>query len=75
MKIIKNIWKAWVTSLIGALIPLITGIVTELLNGSIDWTAVKTSLAPALILIFTDILKEIQNEVNPPNTTDKSSQL
>ena len=66
---LQNIWKAWVSSLIGALIPIVTGIITQAVTGHIDWVSVKTSLAPALVLIFTDILKEIENEIKPPNNS------
>ena len=62
----SNIWKAWASTFIGALIPIVTGIVTDLVSGSIDWTAVKTALLPAIILGLSDALKEIQNEVTPP---------
>lgn len=60
---LSNLWKAWVSSLIGALIPILTGLLTSVINGNVDWTSVKISLAPALALVFTDILKELQNEV------------
>jgi hypothetical protein len=65
LKIMKlsNIWKAWLSSLIGAFIPIFTGLLTSVINGTVDWTSVKISLAPALVLVFTDILKELQNEI------------
>jgi hypothetical protein len=62
---LSNIWKAWLSSLLGLLIPIITLCVSDLFTGSINWTAVKASLAPALALLVTDILKEIQNEITP----------
>ena len=62
----SNIWKAWATTFIGALIPILTGVLTNAVNGTTDWTAVKTALIPALILGFTDALKEIENEINSP---------
>jgi 1,4-dihydroxy-2-naphthoate octaprenyltransferase len=62
----SNIWKAMGTTLIGALVPIITGAMTAMINGSIDWTAVKASLIPAILLALTDALKEIQNEIAPP---------
>ena len=60
-----NIWKAWASTFIGAAIPILTGIVTNAINGSVDWAAVKTAILPAIILGLTDALKEIQNEVSP----------
>ena len=62
----SNIWKAWLSTLIGLLIPIFTGIATQVITGSIDWTAVKTSLIATAILAVTDLLKELTKGLEEP---------
>jgi hypothetical protein len=67
-KIILNVFKAWVSTSIGILVPVVTGLITDIAQGQINWNAVKASLIPAFLLIVTDLLKEIENEIKPPTT-------
>lgn len=60
----SNIWKAYLSSFIGAVIPIITAIASDAITGTINWTAVKASLAPAVVLFITDLLNEAKNELN-----------
>ncbi len=61
----SNIWKAWLSTLVGLLIPIVTGIATQLVSGSVDWTAVKTSLIATAGLALTDLLKELNKTITP----------
>lgn len=61
---LSNIWKAYLSSFIGAVIPIITGVVSDLITGHVDWHAVKVSLAPAVVLFITDLLNEAKNELS-----------
>lgn len=67
MKNIKlsNLWKAWLSTLIGLLIPVITGALTSWVTGSVDWAAVKASAIPAIILAFTSTMKQVQEWLTP----------
>lgn len=61
----SNIWKAWLSTLVGLLIPIVTGVATQLVTGTVDWTAVKTSLIATAGLAFTDLLKELNKTITP----------
>lgn len=62
---LDNIWKAWISTLLGLLIPVITGIVTMVSSGNgVDWKAVKMSLIATGLLALTDLFKEIQTKLN-----------
>lgn len=67
---IKNIWKAWVSTLIGLFIPTITAVTSKVLDGSIDWKFVKTSLIVTALLAFSDLLNEVKKSLN-----DKADEL
>lgn len=68
---LSHLWKAAVSTLIGLLIPIVTGIGTQLATGQVNWTAVKTSLIATGLLLFTDILKEIQKDITDDQTPPK----
>ena len=63
----SNIWKAWISTVVGLLIPIFSGVATSLIEGSIDWSAVKTSLIATGLLAVTDLLKELSKNINPPS--------
>ncbi|MGH7239188.1 MAG: hypothetical protein ACREHG_03870, partial [Candidatus Saccharimonadales bacterium] len=54
---VKNIWRAWLSTTIGLFIPVLTGIATKIMDGTIDWQSVKLSLIGTLILALTDLLQ------------------
>lgn len=63
MKYLQNAWKAKRSSFIGLLIPIITGMSSQVIDGSISWKAVMVAAVPALTLVFTDFMKEVQKEM------------
>lgn len=67
---LSNLWKARISTLIGLLIPVLTGVVTDLSTGTVNWTAVKTTLVVTFGLFVTDILKETQKELVQDSKTD-----
>jgi len=69
---LSNVWKDWVSTIIGAFVPVLTGLITTITAGQINWTAVKMSFAGAAILAFTDILKKISTSLSTPDTTTDS---
>ncbi len=62
-------WKAWITSLIGAAIPILTGIISDLVSGHINWDAMKMSFIAFGVLAFTDLLREVQQYLGVTTTT------
>jgi 1,4-dihydroxy-2-naphthoate octaprenyltransferase len=58
----SNILKAWVSTFIGLLIPIITGIATTITDGHVDWKKVLYSLIATALLALTDVLKESQKK-------------
>lgn len=61
---VTNIWKAWISTTIGLFIPVLTGIATKIMNGTIDWQYVKLSLIGTLVLALTDLLQEVRKRID-----------
>lgn len=59
---IKNIWKAYRSTLIGLAIPVLTAVYQGLSTPPVNWKAIGTSVVLAVILALTDILKETQKK-------------
>ena len=60
----SNIWKAWITTVIGLFIPIITTAGTKIIDGSINWHDVKLSLIGTGVLALTDLLSEVKKSLN-----------
>jgi hypothetical protein len=58
----KNILKAWVSTFIGLIIPVITGIATTITTGHVDWKSVGYSFIATALLALTDVLKETKKK-------------
>lgn len=67
---LKNIFKAWISTFIGLLIPVLTMIATNVQDGSIDWHKVGISFLATAILGLTDLLNEVKTSLN-----DKADKL
>lgn len=63
---VSNIWKAWLSTLIGVLIPVLTAVGTSAATGKVNWEIVTAVGVPAFILAVTDILKELQKSLATP---------
>lgn len=61
---VRNIWQAWLSTTIGLFVPVLTGIATKIMDGTIDWRSVKFSLIGTLILAFTDLLQEVKKRLD-----------
>ncbi|MGF7233329.1 hypothetical protein [Arachidicoccus sp.] len=61
---VSNIWRAWLSTTIGLLIPVLTGIASRIMNGTIDWNYVKMSLIATAILALTDLLQEVKRRMD-----------
>lgn len=61
---VRNIWQAWLSTTIGLFIPVLTGIATKIMDGTIDWQYVKLSLIGTLILALTDLLQKVQKRLD-----------
>lgn len=57
---LSNILKAWLSTFIGLLIPIITGVATTITSGHVDWESVGYSLIATALFALTDVLKENQ---------------
>ena len=60
----SNIWKAWISTWFGLLIPVVTTAVTKIIDGSINWHDVKISLLGTLLFSITDLFKEVSVSLN-----------
>lgn len=61
---VSNIWRGWISTTIGLFIPVLTGIATKIMNGTIDWQYVKFALIGTLILALTDLLQEVKKRLD-----------
>lgn len=60
----SHFWKAWLSTVIGAAIPVVTAIASELIKGKIVWEAVAPTVIPFVIFATTDFLKELKSEID-----------
>lgn len=65
---LSNIWKAWLSSLIGAVIVALGQSGSFIVEGKLDMHVLVATLVPAIALSLTDILKELQKEIQDTNT-------
>lgn len=61
---VRNIWQAWLSTTIGLLIPVLTGIASKIMDGTIDWHYVKLSLIATVVLALTDLLQEVKKRMD-----------
>jgi hypothetical protein len=59
---IKNIWKAYKSTILGLSIPVLTAVYQGLSTPPVNWKAIGTSVVLAVILSVTDLLKEKQKQ-------------
>lgn len=63
---LSNIWKGWLTTLLGVLITVLTALATQLSTGELDWKAISAVALPALVLALTDLLKQTKATIEKP---------
>ncbi len=64
---LSNIFRAWLSTLIGLFIPVIVGVSTQLATGQVDWNKVKISLIATGLLALTDLLSEVKKSLDGNN--------
>lgn len=60
----KNLYKAWISTFIGALIGTTTTITTSLAEGKFEVKALYVGLGIAAVMGLTDVLKETKKELD-----------
>lgn len=78
---LSNVWKAWMTTLIGALIGILTLAAEMFMNGTFTWKTFLVAAVPFVIGAFTDLLNEVKKEITheqdepaAPKVTEPSNQ-
>ena len=66
---ISNVYKAWLSTLIGVVITVLSGIISQANTGHVNWHLVIATGSGALLLALTDILKEVQKEITGTDGT------
>ena len=69
---LKNVSKAWVSTLIGVAVGIVSSAATAYADGSFSWKAVAAAVVPAVALAVTDVLKEVQKELSAPDAPAES---
>lgn len=60
----KYLIKAWISTLLGGLITVMTTLVSWIIDGSFNWKAFAASFGIAVILAFTDLFKELKKQID-----------
>ena len=68
----RNIFRAWISSVLGALILLIPTVVDLMQKGEVDWSKTGWLMIGAVLLALTDAFKEAKRQLDEEEDEEKT---